>query len=363
MPDLYSLAPAYPIAPQEWLYPDLLPVGELVLLDGAPGVGKSLICSALATCFSIRLNETKPVLYISSPQQRELLIEFLALQEPVYNLIKGVHFDPAAHNAEASLVQPILDCVDASLKEHQPLMFVIDSLEELLQLGCEPQPRELALLWQSLRTLAQKHRCTLLIPRKNGLHESRAYGPFTRLGSEAARFALTMHWHPIDPSIRVITTARNQRGTVGEQTHVHIRSNGIVYLTYTDAHEHIQPSRSPATWQPAPAHQDEDDRIVNLVEEVMDNKPMPAEVLALEVMQKGFSKRAFTRAMKKAKLKTIRIGNDTCYVPSEKMLMRYLRKQSQEPSSSALDAPKPPESHARTPGAQPCTPSTLRQTG
>ncbi len=96
MPELLSLAPAQPVKHQRWLITNLVPRGELVLLDGNSGVGKSLLGAMLASYFTHDREkmDDKPVLVLTSPQQRDVMIEFLARQKPNYDHLRGLEYHP-----------------------------------------------------------------------------------------------------------------------------------------------------------------------------------------------------------------------------------------------------------------------------
>ena len=102
MPELVSLAPAEPFKPQRWLIPNLIPRGELVLLDGASGVGKSLMTAMIASCFTQDRvqKDNQLVLVLTSPQQRGVVIEFLAHQKPNYDYLRGLEYQPEAVDAQ-----------------------------------------------------------------------------------------------------------------------------------------------------------------------------------------------------------------------------------------------------------------------
>lgn len=348
MPELFSLAPAAPVPQQEWLLPDLIPRAELVLLDGNSGVGKTLITAVLAACAS-QLQQAhldRLVLILSSPEQSSLLTEFLVPQGPDYDHLRGIQFHPVLGDSESmpSLAPQLLRFIEATLKEHHPAILFMDSLEEVLQLGGETDTRQLFDLWTSLRTLAHTHDCSLIISRKNGLHENRQYGPFTRIGSDIARVGLTMHWHPIDPTMRIITVAKNQRGPVGEQTHFRIEPDGTVFFISTEPYEHVRPSRSPATWQPDPVHiLDEDKVIIELVEKLLRGRPASKIELQNMVTRAGISVTAFQRAMSKAKLRNFMMEGIPCVGPTHTMLYRHSNKHG--------DEEKAPENQARAPGS------------
>ncbi|HQR06110.1 MAG TPA: AAA family ATPase [Gemmatales bacterium] len=349
MPEPISLAPTTPIQKQRWLFPNLIPRGELVLLDGNSGVGKSLMTATLATCFGVLRSDDdeRLILVLTSPQQRSLVAEFLANQEPDYDYIRGIEYQPASDEPEplASFAPHLLLSIENILKEHRPMALLIDSLEEILQFGGETDTKQLIELWTGLRTLAHTHDCTLIIPRRNGLHENRQYGPFTRIGSDTAHFGLTMHWHPTDPSTRVVTVAKNLRGPTGGQTHVNISPNGIVSFNTTDPHEHVRPSRSTATWVPEPQHiMDEDKRIISFAEKLLDGRPMPKIELENHITRAGITKPAFQRAMSKAKLRNLDINGEPHFGPTQNMLMRHLIRKA--------DRQKAQENQARTRGSE-----------
>lgn len=373
MSELLSLAPVEPIQKQRWLFPNLIPQGELVLLDGNSGVGKSLMTATLATCLGvIRTDDNERlVLVLTSPEQRSLVTEFLNNQEPDYDYIRGIEYRPASDEPEplASFAPHLLLYIENILKTHRPMAMLIDSLEELLQLGGETDTRQLIELWTGLRTLAHTHDCTIIIPRKSGLHENRQYGPFTRIGSDTARFGLTMHWHPTDPSTRIVTVAKNLRGPVGGQMHLQINPQGMCSFYSADLHEHVRPSRNVATWVPEPQHMnDEDKRIIDFAEKLLDGRPMPKIELENHCCRAGITKPAFQRAMSKAKLRNLDINGEPHFGPTQNMLVRHLlrkmeRQKAPENQARARSSEPEPEQRNPTPATRPAPVVNARQAG
>ena len=341
MPQLVSLAPTEPVQHQTWLIPNFIPRSELVLLDGASGVGKSLVTAMLASYFSherIKMDD-KLVLVLTSPEQRAGMIETLAHQMPNYDHLRGLEYQPEAADAATSIAPHLLRFIEAAIKEHQPAILFIDSLEELLELGGETDTRQLIDFWTGLRNLAHSHDCTLIIPRQNGLHENRQYGPFTRLGSDIARFGLTMHYHPTDSGQRVVTIAKNLRGPVGEQTHISIAFDGKAYFICTDPFEHVKPSRTPATWQPVPEHiLEEDRRIIQLIEGTLQDKGMTLNDLEAVITCEAISKSAFQRALSKARLRQYQNGLETTYSANYHMLCRHFDKKYRSEKAREIHA-------------------------
>lgn len=355
MPELHSLAPTEPIFPQHWLLKELLPAAELVLLDGASGVGKSILTTSLTAIFSQSPALSLPVsiLYLSSPQQQSLMTEFLSQQQPNYNTMRSLQYQPetSTEGDSVSIAPHLLAFIEAAIKEHKPLLLVIDSLEELLELGVEPDNKTLFDFWTGLRNLAHERLCTILVPRRNGLHENRQYGPFTRYGSDVARFGLTLHWHPINPAHRILTIAKNQRGPAGQQIHLEILTDGEVSLHFAQPFEHVRPSRSTATWVPNQDHILEEDRkIVDAVEELLQGNALPKYEVHNFLTRHGFTKPAVQRAMNRAKFPTIMIGTDPSYQHSPAMYQDYLLRKE--------IARKLLENQARTQGKSPPSPPT-----
>ncbi len=369
MPELHSLAPTQPILPRKWLLRDLLPVAELVLLDGASGVGKSILATSLTAIFSHTADLPQPgsILYLTSPQQQELTTEFLTQQQPNYDSMRGIRYQPetSTEGEPVSITPHLLAFIEESIKEHKPLLLVIDSLEELLELGAEPDNKTLFDFWTGLRNLAHERFCTILVPRRNGLHENRQYGPFARYGSDVARFGLTLHWHPIDPAQRIVTIAKNQRGSVGQQFHLEIDTHGHVAPLPAQPFEHVRPSRSPATWVPNQDHiLEEDRRIIQAAEEMLQGGTLPKYEVHNFLTRHGFTKPAVQRAMNRAKFPTIMLGEDSAYQHSTTMYQDYLfrkeiaNKRLQNQARAQVEQPTSPPTPIKPPELTP-----VRQAG
>ncbi len=294
-----------------WFIEYHLPENELVLLDGQSGVGKSLYLASLTSLLTRgqhQLNEPVKVLYLTTPNQSDLFKQHHEPQKPDPSLLQVFSFCEVAQHARTLMDH--LGAIFRELKEEQPRVLILDSLEEVLadvrnQDDKPPTIQEWKDFWIELHSLAHFHRCTIIVPRQHGLHQSRSYGAFTRTGSTIARCILTMHYHPVNPRKRVITTAKNQRGLAGGQLHMFIEEDGVATLQHLHAHEHVKPSSRPATWQMDTEISGEDNEVIEFVQEQMAGKPIAKNDLCKLVCEK-FTVRAYRRVMSRMKLPTSR---------------------------------------------------------
>jgi len=317
-----------PPVEQAWLIPEVLPQGELVLLDGPHGVGKSCLAAALAADISLKPHQGKEaaILYLPSKLQRPFVATFLNRQEINFDAINELKYQSA--DPEQSQLEPLLSSLEATIEEQKPALVVIDSLEEFLEDDAHTDARAWTEFWTRLRALAHACNSTILIPRRHGMHENRQYGPITRTGSEIALFILTMHYHPIDPAERIVTVAKHQTGLIGHQAHARFTKNKL-HLHHAEPHQHVRPARAPATWQPKDKQQEEINEILEHVESYMMGTVTPKKKVKEYVLESGFSERAYNRAMRHIKLECKRLpgSNDWHFLPTAKMESRSLEAQ------------------------------------
>jgi hypothetical protein len=294
-----------------WFIEHHLPENELVLLDGQSGVGKSLYLACLTSMLTKGqhlLNEPVKVLYLTTPDQGELFQQHHQPQQADESQVVELSFYDIAPNAR--LITDYLGAILRMLKEEKPRVLILDSVEEELanvknEDDKPPTIQEWSEFWYKLQGMAKFHRCTIIVPRQHGLHQSRSYGGFTKTGTTIARCILTMHYHPVNPRKRVITAAKNQRGLAGGQLHMLIEEDGVATLQQLHAHEHVKPSSRAATWQMDTEISGEDNEVIEFVQEQMVGKPIAKNDLCKRVCEQ-FTVRAYRRVMSKMKLPTSR---------------------------------------------------------
>lgn len=310
---------------------DFLPTRELILIDGASGAGKSRMVCALASCFSHSSaeNNNRSVLFITSEQQRELRAHHLHFQEPDYETIREVMYQPVLASDEPASPAPLLSFIQDNVREHQPMLLIIDELEELLGEAVHSEEKAFAQFWISLKQLARESDCIIIVPRTQGMHENRHYGPYARTGTRYADFICTLHWHPTDPAMRVLSVAKNLKGRIGSQYHAVFNDKGRMSLLWLEQHEYVRPARQTQTWQPNTDAEMQADEIMAHVEQHMLGMPILKRELESAIIKMGYSRRAFKRVMAKAKLPSGRKGLDWYYLPSKDMLKRFIKRQTQ----------------------------------
>lgn len=228
-----------------WLLKDLLPAHELVVLDGSTGVGKTLTLAVLSDQIS-KLNG-QGVVYLSSQDQQKSRNVFLNRQQGHSKNIKAIDFIPSVPDSDFAL-RELLNCIGETLNEHEPSVFILDGIEELLGYQTEMKSELSHSFWNKLRRYAEDYCCTIIVTRNQGLHESRSYGPFTKLGSDHARFALAMHWHPHAPAERILTVIKHQFGPIGKQFHLQFENNQAT-LKAVEKDHYQRPAKSAPTYQ------------------------------------------------------------------------------------------------------------------
>lgn len=204
----------------DWLWPRYFAQGKLILLDGDPGLGKSLIALDLIARFS-----RSGMMPDGSPGTSPRTSLFLSTEDDVSDTIR-----PRAEAAGADLNRLIhldftgrsprfpedLPSLEALIREHEVALMVVDPLMAFL-------PRSIASHFDQcvrhaltpLTELATRTRCTILFVRhlvktssQKAIH--RGQGSMGILASMRAGFLAAPH--PRDNSLRVLAATKHNVG-------------------------------------------------------------------------------------------------------------------------------------------------------
>jgi hypothetical protein len=205
----------------EWLWPGRLALGKLAILDGDPGLGKSLlaldVCARLSTGRPFpdegRGPGPVPAIVLNGEDGAEDTIR-PRLQALGADLARVFVLHRTLHGARDSLRFPAnAQLLDRALERTGAQFVVIDPimafLEATVATGSDPSVRQ-ALL--PLMRLAEKHRCAVLLVRhlnKDGGVQSiyRGGGSIGIIG--ACRSGWLVARDPHDPSRRVLAEVKN----------------------------------------------------------------------------------------------------------------------------------------------------------
>lgn len=347
---------------QGWLIPELLPPGELVVLDGPSGVGKSLLASAFAAQVTHALAPTpyrgegwgegalsdppgcpvdpkkensETVLWITNAQElNDFGSQYLArhnCDEKHLVILPVEHFSPDLHR-DVDPCGVVDDELSEIINQHNPRLIIIDGLEKLFPFLAAQPFDALDYLFFTLRCYATSHPCTILLLRTQGQHQAKSAGKLGRAGLDNARFAMTLAWHPHNTCQRILTVVKNHLGPTGTQFHLDINTNGIINWHALNDEEHTRPGYAaiPPACRPkyhgAVSHVHEiKQRILNLV----GTQATPVREVRAHLKLLGYTPKAIRKA--------ITLSGITCQKQGKKWVYLYQEMGTLLPVSQSME--------------------------
>ncbi len=212
--------------PLRWLWPGRILRGKLTILDGEPGLGKSLFTLDLAA----RVTTGQPMPDGSPGKQGNVIL--IAPEDAISDLIKPrieaaggdpsrIHLIPyvrrrnhitGSDDISVFTLPAHLPILEAAIKNTRAVLVIIDPLMAVLASSIkglhDPNSRRAL---NPLALLAQQANCSILIVHHHGsfgnplLYRSR--GPVTFIAGQ--RTGLLVAQHPSDEDIRILATTKN----------------------------------------------------------------------------------------------------------------------------------------------------------
>lgn len=204
--------------PVEWLWNGFLPAGMLTMLDGDPGIGKSLLTCDLAA----RLTTGREM--PTGTRNAPATVMLLSAEDDPERSIKSRLTVAGANQDRVLDVQPgpnglafprDMDALERGIREHRTRLCVIDPLaafaDATVKLNLDQDVRR---LMSRFRTLAERTRCAVLIVRHLNKGEGKALyrggGSIGIIG--AARVGLLAAIDPADKSRVILAVSKSNVG-------------------------------------------------------------------------------------------------------------------------------------------------------
>jgi hypothetical protein len=224
-----------PAPPREWLVEGWIPAGDVSLLAGDGGTGKTLLALQLAIaaaydtpwldrtvmhCPSVFFcaEESMPELHYRVEKLATPLISIRPLPRRL-RLISAAHTDAEliTFEAGAPMTSPILSEVERGIGEMRAGLLVIDAQADAFG-GDEVDRRQVRTFVRKLRELALRNRCAVLLlahPSVDGMRSGRGYSGSTHW-SNSVRSRMYFTAVTGNPELRNLELMKSNRARKGE---------------------------------------------------------------------------------------------------------------------------------------------------
>jgi hypothetical protein len=289
-----------------WLLDGLLPAGQLVVLDGPSGVGKSLLTAALLAQID---HADDPPFWIAAPDELEPLthrhLHRHGVRPDGIRLV-ATDEDNFMFKSEEADEEALAYC-DLLFHGGSPRLVVIDGLEQTFPfLDKLPAERQRA-FFRELRRLAAHWNSTFLITRTR--HEGR----LARAANETARVILTLAWHPHDRSQRLLTVTKNQLAPAGAQFQITITNGHATWQEPAEA-DYLPQATSPQPVPRKPGPASSLDEIATKLRDYVKTEAKPAAEVKGYLSALGYTASSIRKALVLAHLTCERRGNAWWYL-------------------------------------------------
>ena len=220
--------------PVTWLWWPYIALGKLTMLDGDPGIGKSLLMTQLAASLSrgqaLPDQEGKPTFPTGSPH----VTVMLSTEDGLADTLKPRLEDAGADCRQIKVLTAWVDTegeehafsfqdmpmLERTLQEYDPRLVIIDPVQAYLGSGVDMhRANETRPLLEALRRLAERYQCAIVCIRhpakasqgSKALH--RGLGSVDFIGT--ARTGLFVEQHPLDPTKALVAQSKSNIGPLG----------------------------------------------------------------------------------------------------------------------------------------------------
>ena len=247
-----------PVPEREWLVPGLIPAGNVTLLYGDGGTGKSLFALQLASSTAIG------ALFFGRPVEQGR-VEFLTAEDSLDELhrrlvdvarsmdkpltaFQGLNLTSLAdHDALLAMpeggrggtlaVTALYNEINQLLAESKPTLLVLDTLADIYG-GDEVVRHQVRQFIGMLRRLCLRHRCTIIVlahPSLSGMDKGTS-GSTAWNNSVRSRLFLNRVFDPTtgeedDEDARVLRVGKSNYGRVGTEIFMRYKNGAFVDLT------------------------------------------------------------------------------------------------------------------------------------
>jgi hypothetical protein len=220
--------------PVTWLWWPYIALGKLSMLDGDPGIGKSLLMTQLAASLSKSYplpDQDGTVSFATGGPHTTVM---LSTEDGLADTLKPRLEDAGADCSKIKVLTGWKDADDEEhafsfqdmpqlekvLQEYDPRLVVIDPIQAYLGAGVDMhRANETRPLLEALRRLAEQYQCAIVCirhPAKAGqggkaLH--RGLGSVDFIG--AARTGLFVEQHPLNPYLAMVAQSKSNIGPLG----------------------------------------------------------------------------------------------------------------------------------------------------
>ncbi len=302
----------------EWLWPEMIPLGKLCILDGDPGLGKSTLLLDLAA------RVTTTGIMPDGSQGITGHVAVLSAEDGEDDTIKPRLFLAGADEARVHVIGSVedgtgerpldipgdLDVLEKQLTEWDARLLIVDPLMAYLASGVDgSKDQDIRRCMLRLKRLAERCRCTIILLRH--LNKGNAANPLYRGGGSigiigSARTGLLVGVDPDDADGRILAPVKSNLSRLAPSLKYRLELNTTLKIcrvewTGTSPHRADRLIQAPPTAEQREEIEEartKEETCREYLREILRDGPVEVRLVKTELGKAGFAVRTVERAAK-----------------------------------------------------------------